>query len=89
VTISNATREGARFASIEPGNIAGIEQRVRNELSGMGITVTSIEATYPSGSNAPGEPVRVRVSYLYNTFLGAFVGYPQLSLSYAMEMVIL
>ena len=89
ISIANAAREGARFGTVEPTNIVGIEQRVRNELWGTGIDITSIEVSYPGGSSNPGNPIRVRVNYSFTTILGSIIGWSQIPVRNAVEMVIM
>ena len=80
ISVTQSTREGARFASI--GNTAGtftsggsgecngttlttVVGRVCRTMNGLDLTdVESVSVTYPNG-NAPGETVRVSASYQY------------------------
>jgi len=80
ISVTQSTREGARFASI--GNTAGtftsggsgecngtttttVVGRVCRTMNGLDLTdVESVTVTYPNG-NAPGETVRVSASYNY------------------------
>ena len=89
VAITNAVSEGARFGSREPHNEAGIQQRVRNELSGMGITLTSISVTYPEGASAPGNPIQVKARFTFTTLLGSIFGYSEMPVSNSVEMIII
>jgi Flp pilus assembly protein TadG len=80
ISVTQSTREGARFASI--GNPAGtfgsggtgqcdgattttVVGRVCRTMNGLDLTdVESVSVTYPNG-NTPGESVRVSASYRY------------------------
>jgi Flp pilus assembly protein TadG len=80
ISLTQSTREGARFASI--GNPAGtfstggsgecngtttstVVGRVCRTMNGLDLTdVQSVTVTYPNG-NSPGESVRVSASYEY------------------------
>lgn len=80
ITVAQATREGARYASI--GSAAGtftsggsgecngsttttVVGRVCGTMNGLSLAhLTNVSVTYPNG-NAPGQPVHVSASYSY------------------------
>jgi Flp pilus assembly protein TadG len=77
MTIINASREGARFGVVEPGNVTGIEDRVQAMAGGLDVdtTVTCQRPTGPStfgscaGGPGPwqsGDAVVVKVEYDYH-----------------------
>jgi len=88
VSLTNATREGARFASV--GNVAGsfpadcngstnttVVGRVCVAIEGMDLSdVTGVTVTYPDGQT-PGESVVVEADYTYHFIspLGAMASF--------------
>ncbi len=89
ISITNAASEGGRIAARQPTNTAAIQQRVRNELYGTGITISSITVTYPNGDSTSGNPVRVEVVCTVPTVLGSFTGYDSIRVLKTIEMLIL
>jgi len=75
ITITNAAREGARYATFYPNNITGIQNIAVGEASGSGINIigTNVTRTCPTGSCTSGNPVLVTVQYQYNFILNFFV----------------
>jgi Flp pilus assembly protein TadG len=100
VTITNASREGARYAmrtnsaALTPAQkLDAIQQRVVDEAGSSGIKLFKANVTFrcvTSGTNIPpcaaGEPMRVTVSYNFNLLMGAFF-VPSINLSRSAEMV--
>jgi Flp pilus assembly protein TadG len=88
ISLTNATREGARFAAIGgsagayPGNCDGVDNttvvgRVCVSIEGLDrADLTSVAVDYPDGQN-PGESVVVSADYTYNyiTPLGDIVDF--------------
>jgi Flp pilus assembly protein TadG len=90
VTISNAAREGARFATMNynPLNhtidISGAVNAAQNEANSSGFTLSSVNVFCPGDPTAippipantcgTGLPVRVQVSYDFNLVMGWLLG---------------
>lgn len=83
MTIINASREGARFGVVEPGNTVGIEDRVQAMASGLDVdtTVSCKRPTSPStfgpcggAQYQPGDAVVVKVDYDYHLIWPLFFG---------------
>jgi len=85
MTIINASREGARFGVVEPGNTAGIEARVEAMAGGLDVdtTITCQRPTGPStfgscaGTPGPwlsGNAVVVKVDHDYRLIWPLFFG---------------
>ncbi|HET7011814.1 MAG TPA: TadE/TadG family type IV pilus assembly protein [Anaerolineales bacterium] len=75
LSLKDAAAEGAAYGSIEPGDLTGIDARVRGEspaglIDWTGATVTT---TFPGGAACRGYGVRVEVMITYN-FLTPFIG---------------
>lgn len=91
IVITNAAREGARMGSHFPDQTNMIRQAVVSEAaeSGVEISIGDVTIDFPSGSSAPGNPVRVSVVYEVPMFLGGVFGYgTSLTLTGYAEMVI-
>ena len=60
MTIINASREGARFGVVDPGNVAGVEDRVDAMAGGLDVDTEvtckrpTSSTTFGSCSGAPG-----------------------------------
>jgi Flp pilus assembly protein TadG len=76
MTIINASREGARLGVVEPGNVAGIQDRVEAMSAGLDLSQlnVTISCERPSGSSfvscsspqwQSGDAVVVQVDYDY------------------------
>ena len=75
VALSNAAREGARYAASYPSDFNGIKNRVLLEYNNTGVRVTGVELTagnitisFPDGSWEPGNLVRVTVGCRFPLF---------------------
>ncbi len=75
--ITNASREGARFASRFPHFYAGIRLQTRMESANSGVTLADGDISIDSEGGAvpaPGEPIRVTVEYDFQTILSGILG---------------
>ncbi len=87
VTLTNAVREGARFASRFPydgndGIIAGlVVERVRQEPGLYDIPIESITVNSIGLGNAKGQPVTVQASMMFDTTIGSMFGFDPLPIS--------
>jgi Flp pilus assembly protein TadG len=86
--ITNASREGARYASHFPSDLNGIVSATRQEAANSGIPADSISVSVTGLNGAAGQPIRVTTSYNYVTFLGSLVGVPNFLLRTYTEMVV-
>jgi Flp pilus assembly protein TadG len=90
VVITNASREGARYASHFPHYRTGIVRVAREEAAGGGVTLEDgdididpepVESDPDDPANAqPGDPIAVTVSYDFPTIIGDVVGAGSLTL---------
>jgi len=89
ITITNSSREGARFGSFDPSDVAGIRGAAKAEASGSGIALSDsmIAASCPSGCGS-GLPVRVTIDYPFQLVTGLFLANPNLNLNSAAEMMV-
>ena len=85
MTIINASREGARFGVVDPGNVAGVEDRVDAMAGGLDVDTEvtckrpTSSTTFGSCSGAPGpwqsgDAVMVKVDYEYHLIFPLFLG---------------
>lgn len=79
VALSNAAREGARYASLHPSDLATTRTRVLQEYNNTGIRVTGVELqagnisiSFPNASDEPGNPVLVTVRCRFPLFFAAW-----------------
>lgn len=100
VTITNASREGARYAMrtnsaalTSAQKLSDIQDRVVDEAGSSGIEIEKADVSFlcvTSGTTTPpcasGEPMRVTVTYDFNLLMGAFF-VPSINLSRSAEMV--
>ncbi len=89
ITITNASREGARYGSRFPGHSAGIVASVVQEAagSGMALTADNIQVTVPNPAHS-GDTIRVEVSFDFDTFMGGILGMDTITMRRATEMVV-
>lgn len=89
ITITNSAREGARYGTFDPNDVAGITAAAKAEAADSGIEVTDsmISVTCPSGCGS-GLPVRVTISYSFPLVSGLFFADPNLTLAGAAEMMV-
>lgn len=90
IVITNAAREGARYGSMYPMDIAGIKARAIAEAQGAGIQISPNDVQV-SGTVTPGEPLTVTVTYRFaaiTTLISSFWGGGNLPLQGQATMVI-
>jgi len=87
IIVTNASREGARYASRLPLDSTGILDATKKEAENSGITLTRIFVTPPGGALA-GQPIRVSVEYPFSTIMGGLVGAETITLTASTEMVV-
>jgi Flp pilus assembly protein TadG len=96
MTVINAAREGARLGVVEPGNVSGIDSRVRAMAAGLDgsnltVSITCLEpsgSTFVACSSPPwqsGDSVKVKVDYVYRMIWPLAFGTP-LNLSSTVQM---
>lgn len=77
IIITNASREGARFASHFPHLYDGIRLQAKMEAVGSGVTLADGDIIIDSEGGAipaPGEPIRVTIEYDFQTILSGMLG---------------
>ena len=86
--ITNASREGARYASHFPSDSVGIIRVTRQEAEDSGINPADITVTITGLGASGGQRIRVTTAYGFRTILGGFIGIDTLPLQAYTEMVV-
>jgi hypothetical protein len=87
--ITNASREGARYASRFPLDQGGIDAAVKNEVTFSDVDPDRLSISYPLGlGNASGDPIAVEVALNLPTIIGGIIGQGDLTLSSRTDMVV-
>jgi Flp pilus assembly protein TadG len=96
MALTNAAREGARWVSIYPNDVAGARARAAEEAARIGleegdISTNSITITFSpnKSSYTAGERVTVTVSHEYTLLFGAITGIPAVPFEATATMVVL
>ncbi len=89
ITITNAAREGARFGTFDPSDVAGILNATQAEAqsSGIDLSGSTITVTCPEGCGS-GLAVRVTISYPFQLIMGLVFPGPNLALVRSAEMMV-
>ena len=81
--LNNAAREGARYASVHPTDVSGIQDAVKTRTVIGDQTNLNISVTYPDGTTSADSRITVSLSYPVPIFAQAW---PTLTLSTASTM---
>jgi Flp pilus assembly pilin Flp len=73
IVITNASREGARYAARFPFDEDGIEQAAIQEATDSGVSLYEDNIAIIELSRGPGEPIRVKVEYRFDTIMGDII----------------
>jgi len=76
IAITNAAREGARFASKLPYDGSAIEDAVIFEAESDQVTLTRDEITISNLNGDGGEPITVTIEHQFGLILGGLIGLP-------------
>ncbi|MHB1357606.1 MAG: TadE/TadG family type IV pilus assembly protein [Anaerolineae bacterium] len=91
IVITNASREGARYASHYPDDLAGIKAAAIAEAVNTGLTISANMVT-PDPSTltatATGVPITVTVQYPFRTILSRIVGVNVITMTARTRMVV-
>ena len=104
ITITNAAREGARYASHFPHHVAGIRAAVKHEAAGSGVILLDGDVMMVVRDSEPeppadalpsdpevahaGEKMTVGVEFAFPMMAGSLIGMDDLILSAATQMVV-
>ena len=73
IVITNASREGARYAARFPSDEGGIEQAAIREATDSGVALYEDNIAIIGLSAGRGEPIRVKVEYRFDTIMGDII----------------
>jgi Flp pilus assembly protein TadG len=94
VVVTNASREGARFGTRNPGDLNGARVAARNEAQNAGVTLTLAQIaatctdTNTNGWCDAGQPVVVTVNHTFSTIFGNFFAASPLTISRTTQMMV-
>lgn len=88
LVITNASREGARFASHFPWLEAATKQAAIREAANSGLQLHPGNVTVNGLGADRGQPIEVVVEYDFATILGNIVGIENLTLAASTEMIV-
>lgn len=95
IIITNASREGARFASHFPQTeaeddvkAAVIQEAANNGIDLTDTTVAEILITPIEADRGSGKPITVTVNFIFKTFIAAMVGFDEIPLHAETGMII-
>lgn len=88
ITITNAAREGARYGTFDPSDVAGIINATYAEAqsSGVDLSTSTITVSCPEGCGS-GLSVRVTINYPFQLIMGLVFPDPNLALVRSAEMM--
>ena len=73
IVITNASREGARYAARFPGDEDGIKQAAIQEATDSGVSLYEDNIAIIGLAAGQGEPIRVKVEYRFDTIMGDII----------------
>jgi hypothetical protein len=88
IVISNASREGARWASHYPWDEAGAIAAARAEAADSGVDLAASTVTITGLNGAGGEPIHVLVELPFDTIMAGIWGMGSLTLRSSTQMII-
>lgn len=88
IIITNASREGARYASRFPDDAGGIQQAAIQEAANSGVSLTGGNIAIAGLGGLAGDPIRVTVTYDFSTIMVGILGIETITLRGSTEMVI-
>ena len=88
IIITNAAREGARYASRYPHLPDQIRAATIREAADSGVTLVDGNISIVGLYAAPGTPIEVRVEYQFPTIMGSMIGIGDLTLRSRTQMVV-
>jgi Flp pilus assembly protein TadG len=88
IVIGQASREGARYGSLNSSDADGIKQAAIQEAANNGETVAAEDIVIDGLGAEDGESIRVTVTHQYPTMMGGIIGIADITLRCATEMVV-
>ena len=88
MVITNAAREGARYASRFPEDQSGIENATIQEAANSGVTIEVDGITITGLNGEENDPIQVEIEYPLPMIIGGLIGLDELTLRSSTQMVI-
>ena len=88
IVITNASREGARYASHFPNDLTGIRDTANDEAVSTGVAIDTNQVSVDVLNAPSGDPITVTVHYGFHTILARIVGVPTIMLTSRTQMVV-
>jgi hypothetical protein len=89
ITITNAAREGARYASRFPNDADGILNAAKQEATNFGVILTDDEITIsPDPPGGAGTTITVTIEHDYETLLGGIIRINTITISAGTSMIV-
>ena len=88
IVVTNAAREGARYASLFPHYEAGIVSATIQAAADVGESLDESNVAIDGLGASAGETIRVTVTYQLSTILGSIIGASELTISSSTAMVV-
>jgi len=88
IVIGEASREGARYGSMNPSDAVGIRAAAVQMAANNGVIVTDGDIAIAGLGGQSGQPIRVTVTHQFPTIMGGIIGFETITMTCATEMVI-
>ena len=89
ITITNAAREGARYASRFPNDADGILNAAKQEATNFGVILTDDELTIsPDPPGGAGTTITVTIEHDYEPLLGGIIRINPITISAGTSMIV-
>ena len=88
IVLGEASRQGARYGSLNPYDGPGIRAAVVEMAANNGLTVTEWDVTITGLGGQAGQPISVTVVHQFPTMLGGIIGFENIAMRNWTEMVI-
>jgi Flp pilus assembly protein TadG len=72
--LTNAVREGARYAQVAPSDTSGIKSEVKDKGAGLGLSDSDIVVTCSSNDCTAGNDITVRANLDFSFIIQSFLG---------------
>ena len=88
IVIGEASREGARYGSMNPSDAVGIRAAAVQMAANNGVTVADGDIAIAGLGGQSGQPIRVTVAHQFPTIMGGIIGFESIPMSCSTEMAI-
>jgi hypothetical protein len=96
IALTNASREGVRWITLKPSDLAGAQSRIGQEVAHIGLSYSDISTNGNTVTFSPnkskytaGEDVKVTIVYQYKLLSGIIPGLPSIKFNATTTMAVL